>query len=498
MRQRSIIITMAKRLAAGMLCLWLLSMALATCLLAGDLQQQGAAACASALEQTLADYKEEQERLGEWKTTEMLLQLPEVQFTPTLGFPLLNVRELSVWHAALTVGDSLMIVKSEGFDVGSADEFDTGFTVREGRIFVFLTTSALDNQNPTGYSGFGRYYRYDDTDLPNPFLSFRAFSLRQGSFPCAEIAGDYPTTVEHDPAKPVNRGNRTPESLLDAIESRELHFDSHRLLQGSQLRGTWLRDAEGNKRCFILGAYGWSPLLEAAAALRSVYLLAFVLYQLLGVLIWFSFRQSLAEPLRKRAEAMLAEPLTVSRTEYDYRMPYGELRGPIAAGLLRRQMMQAAAAVPSMEKRPAEECPLLLTELQGAEGKLLPILLDRGQRIVRDLKADGRVAASPEQLEDALLALFREVIGYADQGNQMTIGTKQKSGYLLAEIEIKTRHMKEKAFELLWDGIYRSPADGDAPGAKLRKAMWQLPGSFAAVRKTKKGLTLTLGLPKKN
>ena len=31
---------------------------------------------------------------------------------------------------------------------------------------------------------------------------------------------------------------------------------------------------------------------------------------------------------------------------------------------------------------------------------------------------------------------------------------------------------------------------GDASGAKLRKAMWRLPGSFAAVRKTKKGLAI--------
>ena len=490
--------SLAKRLGAGMLCFWLLSAALATILLAGDLERQGAAGCAAVLEQALAEYKARQEQLGEWKSAEMLLQLPEVHFTPTLSFPLLKEREMNIWHAALTVADTGMIVRSEGFAKGSATEFDSGFTVREGKLFVFLTTSALDNLNPTEYSGYRAYYRYENAELPNPFLSFRAFSLRKGSFPCAEIEGDYPTVVEHDPMKAAGRGNQTPEGLLDGIETRGLHFDSHRLIQGSQLRGAWLRDEEGNKRCFILGAYGWCPLAEAAASLIPVYLMTFVLYQFIGVLIWFSFRHSLVQPLRKRAGAMLAEPFEVSRTEYDYRMPFRELRWTTAAGLLRRQMMQAAAVLPFMENRPAEECPMLLTELQRAEGKLLPILIDRGQRIVRNLTADGRVAASSEQLENALLALFREVIDYADQGNEMSVRTQEKSDFLLAEIEIRTRHMKESAFERLWDGVYRTPADEDAPGAKLRKAMWRLPGSFAAVRKTKKGLVLTLGLPKKS
>ena len=178
-------------------------------------------------------------------------------------------------------------------------------------------------------------------------------------------------------------------------------------------------------------------------------------------------------------------------------MRFRELRDVMAAGLLRRQMMRAAAERTGAEALPAEECPLLLSELQRAEGKLLPILLDRGQRVSRDLRADGRVCASREQLEDVLLALFREVIDYAERNEEMTVRTLERAGFLLAEIEVKTKRLHELAYERLWDGIYRSPADGDAPGAKLRRAMWHLPGAFAAVRKTKKGLTLTLGLPKK-
>ena len=508
MKERSIIVTMAKRLAAGMLCIWLLSMALSTLLLAGDLERQGAEACAKVLEQTLADYKAEQERLGEWKIKEMLVSLPEVRFTPTLDFPLLRPREMNIWHAALTVGESRTIIRSEGLDIGVAEEAYTGFTVREGKLYIHLTSDMLANSDPSGYDTHEAYgtagtnsyswYKYASYALPNPFLTFRAFPLRKGSFPCGEMTGDYPVTVEHDPLKPASRGNLTPEALMDDIESRTLHFDSHRLIQGSQLRGVWLLDGEGNKRCFILGAYGWCPLIEAAAALRSVYLLSFAVFQLLGILVWLSFRHSLAQPLRKRAEAVMAEPLSVSRREYDYLMPFREVRGTMASGLMRRQMMQASQLLPSIEGRAAEECPLLLTELQRAEGKLMPILIDRGQKITRELKADGRVHASPLQLEDVLLALFREAVEFTEQNEEMVLRTMEKSGFLLTEIEIRTkRRLKELDYERLWDGIYRSPADGDAPGAKLRNAMWRLPGAFAAVRKTKKGLALTLGLPKK-
>ena len=242
-----------------------------------------------------------------------------------------------------------------------------------------------------------------------------------------------------------------------------------------------------------------SPLLEAVYQLAHVYILTFAVFQLVGLAVWLGLRWSIVRPLRSLERAMRAEPLSVSRSEYDYRMPYGELRGPIAAYLLRRQMMQAAAMVSSIPKRPAEECPLLLSELQSAEGKLLPILVDRGQKMNRELKADGRINASRDQVEDILLALFREAVDYALQGEKMTIRSFECAGFLLAEIEVRTKlHVSDLPYEQLWDGIYRSPADGDAPGAKLRKALWRLPGSFAAVRKTKKGLALTLGLPKKS
>ena len=498
MRERGIIAVMARRLAAGMLVIWLLTMALATILLAGDLLRQGAAACAPALEQALADCASEQGRLGEWKASEILPELPEVHFTPTLEFPLLNLREINFWSASMTLSASRMIVRSQGLAIGSAAEAYSGFTVREGRLYLYLTESMLDNMGPERSRIDPFFYSYGSAELPRPFLTFRAFPLRRGSFPCAEISGDYPSEARYDPLKPADRGNAAPESLLDGIEGGELHFDSRRLIQGSLLRGVWLRDGEGNKRCFILGAYGWCPLFEAAYALGSVYLLSFVLYQLLGVLVWLSFRRSLAVPLGRRARAMLEDPLGVSREEYDYRTPFRELRSPIAAGLLRRQLLRADALLPAPEAREAEDCPLLLATLERCEDKLLPILVDRGQRITRVLRADGRVRASEEQVEDALLALFRETFAFTELNAEMVVRTLERGGFLLAEIEIRSkRGMKELEYERLWDGVYRSPADGDAPGAKLRMAMHRLPGSFAAVRKTGKGLALTLGLPKK-
>ena len=63
----------------------------------------------------------------------------------------------------------------------------------------------------------------------------------------------------------------------------------------------------------------------------------------MGLAVWLGLRRSIVRPLKSLERAMRAEPLIVSKSEYDYRMPYGELRGPIAAYLLRRQMMQAWA-----------------------------------------------------------------------------------------------------------------------------------------------------------
>ena len=78
---------------------------------------------------------------------------------------------------------------------------------------------------------------------------------------------------------------------------------------------------------------------------------------------------------------------------------------------------------------------------------------------------------------------------YLDQGKVAILRTLEKSGFLLAEMEVQEkRHLDRNKYDLLWEGVYREPADGSAPGALLRRDTADLSGSFCAVRKTKNGL----------
>ena len=486
MNQRSIVGSLARRTAAGLLCRWLLSMAVLTLVLAGSIQARTTAFYTSELEQALAGLQEGF-KAEPVSAAELAFSLPQKDYDPINGFPLLRDRPVSLRRGTLSMNVRGAIDRSEGFDLTGAIIGNVGLLITEGRLGVSNmadTVSQLGMNVPSSQLGF--------------FLTFLDDPVRKGSFPSAEFSGNY-AGEQTQASSPMTPTNFTAAEILDGMDSGELHFDSARLRQSAVLRGRWLMDGAGEKRCFVVVAYGWSPLLEAVYQLAHVYVLTFVVFQLVGLAFWLGLRRSIVRPLKSLERAMRAEPLIVSKSEYDYRMPYGELRGPIAAYLLRRQMMQAVATVSSISKRPAEECPLLLTELQSAEGKLLPVLIDRGQKIHRELRADGRINASHDQMEDILLALFREAVGYALQGEKMTIRTLEYAGFLLAEIEVRSKiHVSDLPYELLWDGIYRSPADGDAPGAKLRSAMWRLPGSFAAVRKTKRGLALTLGLPKES
>ncbi len=529
-KARSLSAVLARKLVLTMAGLWILTSLALIFAFADDLQRQGKEAVSTVLEDVLRDYGAEYRRLENGEHESLLISLPEPHFTPKLNFPLLKHHEMNVLPAALIIDETLLIAAYDGFDIGSLGYFDTSLTVREGKLFLNYTLSPLGNLSPDEYESYtaslktgnaaianpGQRFRAnsrqrdsypdfrlsavqeagDASGIPNPFLTFSTAPLRKGSFPSAEIPGDFPGMEGYDPLQPTAAGNQTPISLLDGIESGILHFDSDGLLQSSQIRGLWIRDESGSKQAFILAAYGWSPLLEVVRALPAVLMLSFLLYQLLGAFIWFSFQRSLIQPMLQRAAAMIEKPIVVSCLEYDYQVPYVELRKTMSADLLRCQMQQAAASAASAAKYPIDECPRLLSELERAEGTLLPILLDRGQKITREFHADGQISAKPEQLQDALLALFREVIDFTEQNEKMRIHTMELSGFLMTEIAVNCkRHMKAQKYAHMWDGIYRSPADGNAPGAKLRRAMCQIPGSFAAVSKTRQGLALTLGLP---
>ncbi|MBO4211701.1 MAG: hypothetical protein J5878_03505, partial [Oscillospiraceae bacterium] len=176
---------------------------------------------------------------------------------------------------------------------------------------------------------------------------------------------------------------------------------------------------------------------------------------------------------------------------FDYAYRYKELQELTGNYLLRRQMLEAKAAAVLPEERSD-----LLTALENAQRKLLPMIRAKNLKPAPDYRAKGFVAAAPANLEDALLALILEVLPYSDPDGALVLRTREKNGFLLAEAEIKTgQHLRRNVYAALWEGVYRLPADGDAPGARLRKAAAALPGSFVNLRKVRHSLCLMLGLP---
>ncbi len=499
MKRQAFLGTLAGKLAAALGCLWLVSMALLTWTLAGDLRGQAERTLTPLLEARLQALQESFDPAA-GKPEETLLILPEPDFRPARTLPLLRERTLKVWSGSLTLNERGIASASSGFDTGSIVPLGsvgvtpkTGITVTEGKLAFRVSSALLEGAEPSEfYGGFAPAYKRYGGAPSSGFLTFRLSPLRKGSFPSAELSGSWPEERSYDPMRPLTPGSQTPPELLEGIESGEMRFDSHRLLQGSVLRGAWLRDEAGDPVCFVLAAYGWDPIPAAAGMLGGVYLASLLLFLLAGALVWLGLRRTLVRPLRALGERMAADPLAVTEQEYDYRFPWREVQDVLAPYLLRRQMQGAAA---SAGTAPAD-APLLSEGLRRAEGKLLPILMDRGQALKRDLAADGAVRAAAPALEEALLALFREAVGYMEQNRPLGLATRQGEGFLLTELAVWTRRgLKGEGLRPLWDGLYGELPQGDAPGGKLRRACDAIPGAFAAVRRTKHGFTLTLGLP---
>lgn len=517
MKERSISGTLGRRAAVLMLCLWLLVSAVLTFLLAGDLLRQGAAVGEEAVSVALAEVQTAWEEGRVSGSAEALPRLSVPSFTPDLGFPLLRARETVFFPGGMTLDGEGAIAAVEGLDIGnlasvSKDGAGTipvgiGLSVRENRLCVLPGPDYSITVSSDSFRGELTF-----------FLTFQKDPARRGSFPLS--AGSAYTEEEkgvYEAGKPVRPGTYEPgtrvdggaifapgaenygltsPALLDAIESGEVRFDSRRLLHASLLRGCWLRDVSGTGRAFVLAALGWSPLMEAAIALTWVYLLLFVLFQLAGAALWLGLRGSLVRPLRALDAALREAPSAVTELEYDIRTPYGELRGLLAGFLLRRQMLSAQTfALLAGQKGGSAGEAELLPVLRRCEEKQLPILRDRGLRLSHDLKSDGKVPATAAALEDILLAFFRELVPYGELNGPLALRTLEKPGFLMLEGEVQAKRLSPEGFQLLWDGIYRGPKDMDAPGAKLRKALNALPGAFAALRKTKAGLILSLGLP---
>lgn len=491
---RSLSASLAVRFAVLAFVLWLLSMGLLTSFYAKDLGRQAARVGEETLEAFFNGADAE------------TASLPEVTFRPAAGILTGNGADFPLAKAALLLDEKGIVIGSRGFRLPDPASVETvkelvskraqpvytilgdftgqdpsipaemGLAVWEGKLSLLAVQSSRDKWQPTQFG-----------------LTFRDAPKWGGSFPSHEIDGDYPDVkIKYNMGLPVPGERHEPSlELLDGIESGAYHFDADGVLQGSRLRGAWLRDEGGRPVGFLLAAYGWSPLAMAFRLLSGVYLASLALFLLLGLLLWLSLRRSLVRPLKAWDLALGDALLEVSPEEFDYACRYRELQELAGAWLLRRQML---SALPPCQ---AEGSADLLPTLDTARRKLLPMIGARRLDPVADYRAEGAVAAAPEALENALLALIREALPYGEQDEKLTLRTMEKEGFLLAEAEVRTKwFLRSGAYAALWEGVYRLPADSEAPGARLRKASAAIPGSFCAVRKTKHGLVLTLGLPK--
>ena len=494
MKRKSLFRSTAIRLLVVLLCLWLLAMVLLTVALAGDLQRQAQPILTLTLERELAAAGEDYPLLGDAMTKAEALDgyfSPEaLTFTPEVTLPLLRPAVVSPKRAWILLDKKGILRDMRGLKSWDLAVGNTGFTLWEEKYWAYYW-------NPDLFRSLNRSFdSITGRAMDGTLVTFKGRSrLFSAAFP---IQGP----EKFDPAEGVNpaappsqeMASRTSEKLLDGLEEGRYRFGANRLHITTLLRGRWLRDASGQKRWFLMAAWDWDPLSVAAGMLVYIYPLTLAIFLLAWALLCLTLRRSLTRPLRELARAVEGSPLSVTEREFDYRFHYGEIQDLLSEELLRRQMLEAG---PPAGDIPPKACPVLLTALQRSEDKLLPILMDRGQRLRRELTADGRIPAAYDQLEDCLLALFREALAYAEQNCRMVLRTQEKSGFLLAEVRVKSRRgHKEKEFSALWNGIYRRPLDGDAPGAKLRKAASALPGAFAAVRRTKDGLAFTLGLPR--
>ncbi len=478
-KPRSLAGMLALKLGAVLLCAWLAAMAAVTSLLAGYIREQTVPLFAAELEETLAG-------LAGTKLPDAF-QLPEPEYTvdtelkfdylwlgfsiqyiasePSGSFPQVKAATVRPAGAWLTLNSGGQLLSVNGFEKNSAFYLRTGLTVHDG----FLSLIAMDE-------GFSRY------------LNLQGYGTNTGAFP----AGEEANRILADRVSQETAFRReTPPELPAGIESGEFSFDSSMLRKTAVLRGRWLRDGEGQPVTFVLAAYVWNPFAAAVKALLPFGARLLVFFLLLGAALWLALRRSLLRPMKAVNKALAASPVEVSAGEFDYSLRYRELQSLTSGYLLRRQMLSAAPEVPQETGRAD-----LNEAMESARRKLLPLILDRNLAPALELGESGKAAADPEKLTDALLALIREVIPYGDGHARLILRTGEKEGFLLAEAEVGTKwHLRSGAYASLWEGIYRLPGSGDAPGAKLRRASAAIPGSFCAVRRTKKGLALTLGLP---
>lgn len=518
---RSLAGSLAVRLGALVCILWLLSMSLLTCFYARDLGHQAARVSEEALEAFFDDPER------------MAASLPEVRFSPNDGSMTRTDQGYSLAVAVLTFDEYGVVTGNDGFWMPQAVRVDydehavTAEDVEYEELWLAVAEGKLCFMvDPVRLNGEVRLPNMNDGSCYRGVLTFRDAPHRGGSFFSGDsdwylptLAPDYMSRpqvgrfwvgtshttgtparpsryktgekIEDGQVVPLEDEYSPPLELLDGIESGEFCFDADGILMGSRLRGAWQRDEKGKPIRFLLAACGWDPLLMALHRLTGVYCLSLFVFLVLGLLLWLGLNRSMLLPLKKLNAALRETPPEVSPQEFDYAYRYKELQELTGNYLLRRQMLEAKAAAVLPEERSD-----LLTALENAQRKLLPMIRAKNLKPAPDYRAKGFVAAAPANLEDALLALILEVLPYSDPDGALIMRTTEKNGFLLAEAEIKTgQHLRRNVYAALWEGVYRLPADGDAPGAGLRKAAAAIPGSFVNLSKVRHGLCLMLGLP---
>lgn len=458
------------RLFAMLLALWLISATLFTFALAGDIRAQGVAHLKPALE------------IAAGTTTASgdstpLLRLTEQSFPVTSGLPLVAARNARAYRLSVTLNSDGLIVASEGLETVNLAESGLGITILGGKLAFSPLIDVTSN--------------FDGSSGKRVFnLTFAEDPARNGSFPSAEYDNDYPEdTGRHDASTPITPGNRSSLSLLDGIEAGTLHFDSHSLSQSSCLTGKWLRDADGNPQYFTLAAYGWSPLFTAMGMLPTLYLVSLLVFLVVGLLFRAAFLRLLIRPLKALSEALDGNPLSLSSKEFDFTYRFSDIQDVIAPYLLRDRLTAVGHATVSGNAVSLPEV------FRRVEGRLQPILLDRGLRFRVGRTASGKVAASEAQAEDVLLSLIRETTAYAELDQELLLNTDTVGAGQMVTVEMRAKNRTEADYAALYEGIFLSPRDDAAPGALLRKSASAIPGSVCYVRRTELGLALSVIFP---
>ena len=258
----------------------------------------------------------------------------------------------------------------------------------------------------------------------------------------------------------------------------------------SMLLTTWLF-AGANSEAYSLAEAApvtAAGFLAAAKQLTMVYVLWFILCQLLGTLIWKSFDNSLVRPLRQLGSALKADPLTISEAENEMKLPYGEVHAVLAGYRLRDRLRQAEQSA----ARTLSDAPARLSDaILRTESKLTWM-----QTVENELTADGFAEATDAALDEALLALFQDAAPCFAENCTVTVRTRVLSGFFLLELEgPRNRRLSKDELELLWDGFNRPSVSGAYPGGKVRKALWEIPGGFTGAELSGSGLIFRLGLP---